>query len=143
MFFLFFLFNIITSTKFDLSNLKTETNRHFYLATLDSSLNLHLIGRTCDFSTNCSDIVCTLLRDTKLGIAAVMIIPTPLFTPIACPYIKNNRKVNMISFVTLNFNTTLNSPVVCSSINECLSDACDNFDSNKEALTLAFFGYCY
>jgi len=143
MFFLLFLFNIISSTKIDLSELKAETNRHFYLATLDSSLNAHLIGKTCDFSTNCSDMVCMLLENTKLGIAAVMIIPAPLFSPIACPYIKNDRKVNMISFVTSYFNLTLNSPTVCSSINQCLSDACDNFDSSKGALALAFFGYCY
>lgn len=143
MLFLFFIFNIISSTKVDLTNLKLETKQNFYLTTLDSNLNVHFTGQTCDFKTNCSDIVCKLLGNTKLGISAVMIIPTPLFKPIACPYINNNRKVNMISFVTSYFNVTLNSPVVCSSINACLSDVCDNFDNTKTSLGLAFFGYCY
>jgi hypothetical protein len=139
MFFLFFLFIIIIA--------KTETNIRFYLATLDSNLNMNLTGTACQFNTNCSDMVCMLLGNKKLRISAVMIIPTPISNPIsnpiACPYIKNDRKVNMISFVTSYPNLTLNSPTVCSSINECLSDTCDNFDSTKGAFSLAFFGYCY
>jgi hypothetical protein len=133
MFFLFFLFIIIVA--------KTETNIRFNLATLDSSLNMNLTGTDCHFNTNCSDMVCMLLGNTKLGISAVMIIPTS--NPIACPYIKNNRKVNMISFITSYPNLTLNSPIICSSIRDCLSDTCDNFDSTKGAFSLAFFGHCY
>jgi len=142
MFLLFLLFSFITSRRIniDLTSLKFETNRRFYLATLDANFNGNLTGQTCDYKKNCTTSVCNILHNQRLG---VMIIPTPLSEVIACSFIHDNRKVNIVSFVSSYLNMTLNTPIICSSsISQAFADSCDNYDSTKNRFAMIYFGYC-
>lgn len=129
MFFLFLLFNLISAK-----------NRQFFLTGLDSNLNTIFVDN-CEY-LNCSNRICDLLNDTSLGLSSILLVPFPLTEKMACPYINNDRKTNMIVFVVNNLDIELSNPIICGTMNDCFASGCDNYDSSQ-SIAFGFFGRCY
>jgi len=128
---LFLLFNSLTANYFLLAGV----NSRFEPIWIDSP--------NCNYQTNCSTLICTLLQNTSLGLSAIILLPVPSENKIPCPPINNDYKVNMISFMFLDSNNDmLTDPVACNTMSECMNLSCNNYNSNPDRFGMGFFGIC-
>jgi len=127
MFFLFLLFNLISSK-----------NDHFTIFTLDSDLTARFLGKSCNYQS-CPSQVCSLLKNTSLSIG---LLPLPLAKNVVCSKINDNRKTNIITFVLTFPNRTLTSPQACSDFSQCMTNACHTYDHTKDGIAVVFLGEC-
>lgn len=135
---IFLLFNLISGFQ-DSQKSKDDC----ILFTLDMNLQSSPSIGSCNFRKTCSASICSLLKNTSLGAAAIRMIPLPLAKNITCPIkVTENFKTNIVTYILTLQDNTIVKPQVCYDMETCFNNLCNSYDTTKDTLSFAMTGQC-